>query len=536
MKISEYYHKVLLPANTAVTAMQRNGLPVSTQRAQAQMENWEKELKRLERYVEGEAAKRGIHLQYSKAHSAPEKPMVEFLFSPKGLGLESKKKTEGGNREAMDDEALMPYAAIGPLHQDDDHPIVHAILQIRSIAKARSTHLGGLIKWRRADGACHPHFKWILPNTTRLSAENPPVHQLPEKSDPELARKVKACIVPRRDPWLGPPQDWNPMKHGWVLKADVKGAEAIVRAGAIARCRVSSPYLRAGKDIHSRTASVLYGVPEGTYKKGTPQRDSVGKQSYFLFIFGGSWKALQITMWRKARIWVEDSEAKRLTEAFFGPEGYPDLRDRYKVDTLLMFQRGYIEDFYGRRWTLPPPSGVRAYEKPTGEIGFEFPVSQEKDAAKRDYENAELMRQLQNRQHIYANRPTQASQATTTLWCLALCHHGEYVELASPPCLGDLAFPEAAGWSLDEGPGPGGKPLLAWMNNTVHDSGWGDGAPGHLEPAVKVIVRRFTGVPADFLIESDMPWRVDCEVGPDLGNLYPYNEVAKKFGLDPIDR
>lgn len=529
MKIWDYYRNVLVPANSAVAAMQRNGIPVSVERARKQDEDWQNELLDLERYVEGEAAKRGLRLNYSRAHSVQEEPMLDFLFRhPSGLGLKTEKMTESGSRFAMDAEALLPYAAVGALHKDDDHPVVYAILKIKSIAKAKSTHLGGLMKFRRADGACHPHFKWILPNTTRLSAENPPVHQLPERSDPDVAKKVKACIVPRCQPWLGDPEEWDPRKHGWVFRADVVGAEAVVRAGCIAKCRVSSPYLRAGKDIHSKTASILYVVPEGTYKKGTVQRDSVGKQSYFLFVFGGSWKALQLTMIKKARIWLPDKEAMRLTDVFFSGDGYHDLKVRYNVDTRLLFDRGYIEDFYGRRWTIPPPPGVRMYEKGGGELGFEFPKGLSDDDRKAE------QRRLENLRHIYANRATQTSQGTTTLWCLALCHHGEYVELASPPCLGDLAFPEAAGWALDGGPGPGGAPLMAWLVNTVHDSAWGDGAPGHMEPAVKVIVRRFTGVPADFLLESDMPWRVEVEVGPDFANLRSYNEVAKEFGLDPI--
>lgn len=525
---SDYYcRKILVPANVAVSAMQQNGLPISLERADAQRDAWNDELEELQSYVQGEADKRNISLKYSKAHAAQEQPLYDLLYSSKGLGLEERKMTQSGRRAAMDSEALMPYAAVGANHKETDDPIVYAILKIRSIAKAKNTHLASLVKYRRADGCAHPHYKWNLPNTTRLSAENPPVHQIPEKADPEIAKLVKSCIVPREKPWLGDPKDWDPRKHGWIAKADVAGAEAVIRAGCIARCSVSVPYLRSGGDIHSRTASILYEVAEGTYKKGTPERDAVGKQTYFLLIFGGSWKALQLTVWKKARIQLEDDESKLRVNRFF--RGYADLETRYSYDTNLMFERGYIEDYYSRRWTLPPPDGVKLVGWKKGKPMFTFPSD------KTEEELNDLRRQLENRRHIYANKPTQTAQATTTLWCIALCHHGEYVDLKAPDYWNnELVFPEAAGWQLDEGPGPGRKPMKVWTNNTVHDALWFDGAPGYLEPAAKLITRRFNGVPAEFLIDANMPWRVEIQVGPDLGNLRDYNEVAKDFGLEPI--
>jgi len=529
VRIGDYYHKVLIPANVAVSAMRRLGMPISMERARLQDDAWQTELQYLESFVEKEAGMRGIQIKYSEAHSPkPDKGLIELLYGEQGLNLNIHKRTATGLRPSTDEEALKHYAAVGPTHRENDLPIPYTILKIRSIAKAKSTHLGGLMKWRRADGCAHPKFKWMLQNTTRLSASDPPAHQLPERADPEIAEKVKACIVPRVEPWLGPIEEWDPRKHGWVAKADVKGAEAIVRAGCIAKCRVSIPYLRSGGDIHSKTASILYKVAEGTYKKGTPQRDDVGKQSYFLLIFGGSAVGLRRALWKEARMWLEKEESEELHTLFF--TGYPDLLTRYHVDTELMFGRGYIEDFYGRRWAVPPPAGMfaatdglghRKYHPPPGTMNKE--------------EISKIYRLLENRKHIYANRSTQTSQATTTLWWIALCILGEYVELVTPECLeGGNIFPEAKGWTLNGGSGPGGRPFQAWTMNTVHDSLWSDGAPGYLEPFAKLVTRRCNGVPADFLLENDMPWRCDIEVGPDLGNLRPYNKVAAEFGLEPM--
>jgi hypothetical protein len=147
-----------------------------------------------------------------------------------------------------------------------------------------------------------------------------------------------------------------------------------------------------------------------------------------------------------------------------------------------------------------------------------------------------LRSQLNRAFHLGANTPTQSTNAWDTLWMLALLHNGEYVELQVPPMWerDGVPFPEAAGWQLNEGEGPGGRPMRAWHINTVHDSGWGDAAPGYLEPAAKVIWRRCTSVPLDYRIAADVPYRIELKVGPDMARMKDYNKVAKEFGLEPL--
>lgn len=536
MDIGTYYRDVFVPANSAVSAMRRVGLPIHEGRAKARMALWQRELEELERYVEGEAAKKGFVFRYSPQHAPkPDLVLRDFLYSPQGLNLEVTKWTDpehGEPKPSTDDEALLRHAAVGVNHNQlngqpcIDHPVIYAILKIRSIAKARGTHLGGLLAARRMDGCAHAKFNYPE-NTTRLSAEDPPVHQLPEKADPEVAKLVKECIVPRRDAWVGDPAEWDPRKHGWCAKVDVRGAEMVVRAGAIARCAVLAPYLREGKDVHGKTAAAFYRQQESAFSKSDPRRNVVGKQSNFLLIFGGSWAALQQTLWKLGRMWFDKTESQQFHRVFFTT--YPDLARRYEIDTGLMVQRGYIEDPYGRRWHMPIPPEYTAVQR-NGVWSFSFIRKTSVDEAKA------LDRLLGYRRHCYANRPTQAAQGTTTLWGIALCHHGEYVPLQVPSYWQryGVPFPQAAGWQLNEGDGPGGKPFQVWTTNTVHDSLWVDGAPGTLEPALQVVYRRFMGVPADFLLAADMPWRVEAEVGPDLGHLRPYNDVAKQFGLESM--
>jgi hypothetical protein len=535
VKINEYFHYVQLPAYTAVEAMLRNGLSVHAERAQAQMDAWQTEMATLERRVESEAAKCGITLRYSAAHAPlPDAAFRDFLF--RGLGLAQSRITDGG-KPSTDDVALKEYAAVGPTHNlkngqpFEDHPVVYDILCIRSLKTARGTHLKGLLTHRSADGCVHPKANWNLRNTTRLSTENPPTQQIPERANPEAAKKVKRCLVPRDRPWLGDPADWDPRKHGWCMKADIKGAEMVIRPGCIAQCRVLTPYIREGKDVHSKTSSLFYGQPEANFAKGKPdrwKRESVGKPGGFQLIFGGSWSGMRDNLWDKARVLLAKDEARQLHGRFF--TGLPDIEERYRVDAELAWSRGYIEDLFGRRWVMSPPEGVAL----TGWNGPSDPKLSYPAQANKD--DVGLLRHRTNHVlHCYANRPTQATQGSLTLWVGALMHHGEYVQLQVPPVWEKhgVPFPEAASWCINEGLGPGGKPFRAWTNNTVHDSWWLDGAPGYLEPTMKVVTRRCMGVPADFLYENDLPWRCELEVGPSFGDLMPYSQAAKLFNLEP---
>lgn len=538
MKIEQYYHDVLVPGNVAVSALRRAGLPVDVARIREFRAKFLADLVELKKFVTGEAAKRGRALSYdSQTHSIDPGVLADFLFSPEsagGYGLEVRAKTEKGNPSTAD-EGLSWYASLAVPRPDDD-PLVRAVLKIRSLAGAVSKHLDKWEACRRADGCIHPRFNWAL-RTARLSAEDPPVHQIPERSDMEVADAIKSCIVPRVSPAtlatdepLGRGDDWldwllswwDPREHGTCWRWDISGAEAAIRAAMLTHRFCSKPdpiaweYIRLGKDIHSKTASLIYGVPEGTYKKGSYQRDAVGKPSFFAWIFGAKKKTMRDQIWRQARMWLDDEEANRLDGM---ARGYTGLVELYERDKVEFGRLGYSEDAYGRRRSIPVPKGAH-FDGERWRYGKE--VAWEMDHAF----------------HIMANTPTQSTNAIDNVFMLALLYHGEYVDLRVPPMweAEGLHFPEAASWQLHEGAGPGGKPLRAWHMNTVHDSGWGDSAPGHLEPTAKVIWRRCHAVPLDWRLEADVPYRIDFQVGPDMSRLVLYNKVAKKLGLDPLPK
>lgn len=532
MKSADYLRDVLVPANVAVAAIQRAGLPIDVALLRQTRETWLSQVIEMEKMVEAESERVGTPIKYSEKHGVHPPFMSKFLWQGLKLdprGPNGKPKLTPKGAFSSDGEALAPHASI-KRPRPTDNPIAMAILKIRSLSKGFGTYLDSFERTVRSDGACHPQFNWAL-RTSRLSAQDPPVHQIPERADKMVADGVKACIIPRVKPALDR-SAWDPRIHGSCWRWDIAGAEAAIRAAMLTdrfgvRDPIAYEYIRLGKDIHSKTASLLYQVAEGTYKKGSHERDSVGKPVFFAKIFGAKWRAVQHQMWDEARLWIPDKEMERLTLNF--DKGYVGLTQLYDLDKIFLGERmdenglSWVEDPYGRRRAIQIPAAARVRYHDGGWDEGNFS----------DYQ---VQKSLNHAFHVAANTPTQSCNAADTLWMLALLHHGEYVELRVPPMWerDGVLFPEAKAWQLNGGDGPGGKPFQSWHMNTVHDSGWGDCAPGYIEPTMKVITRRCTAVPLDWRIQADVPYRVDLQIGPDMSRLMPYNKAAKLFDLEPM--
>lgn len=573
MKLSTYYSQILVPANVAISAIRRAGLPIDVARTRELRATWTAELIEEKRFVESEAAKRGVVLKYSDdKHGIASKKLSDFLFKKPGLGLEFPEQMkswemrqmmmEGQKYDYSTGAEVLAWFASLSVPKPDDNPVVKSIMRVRSLAGSISKYLDKFESMKRADGAIHATYNWAL-RTSRISASNPPVHGITERSDAYVASGIKSCIVPRVapfrvrewDPKKGNFGGWDPRIHGWCGRWDISGAEAAIRAANLLQryCPQADmttwDYIRLGKDVHGYTAALIYDKPDGTFKKGSYERDAVGKQTFFAKIFGAEWRTVQGTIWKKARLWLPDAVAQKTNDNF--DKGYPGLVELYNYDKITLGKRaadspnnvGWCVDGYGRRRAIPLPVGVSFDESYIGKWGADAKFPGYIFDARDDKKEKELKRLLNHAFHVMANTPTQSMNATDNFWMLALAYHGEALadEMGGlqVPAMWQkdgVHFPEAADWQMHEGRGPGGKPLMAWHNNTVHDSGWFDGAPGHLVPTMMLLWRRCHALPFDWRLEADVPYRIDLSVGPDMANLCDYNLVAKEFGLDPMPK
>lgn len=247
------------------------------------------------------------------------------LNSPKQLGqilfdklkLPVYKKTKTGY--STDAEVLEKLA--------EEHEIVALILEYRQLAKLKSTYADGLAALVDAKtGRLHSTFHQTVTATGRLSSAEPNLQNIPIRL--ESGRRIRKVFVPRQ-------------KGNLILTADYSQIELRI----LAHMSQDSNFLEAfrlGQDIHTRTASEVFGVP---LELVTSEMRSRAKAVNFGIVYG-------ISDFGLARdLKVSRQEAKRYIENYFAR--CPGIRSY--IDRVISEAKaqGYVSTLLNRRRYLP---------------------------------------------------------------------------------------------------------------------------------------------------------------------------------------
>ena len=205
------------------------------------------------------------------------------------------------------------------------HPIVEAVLDYRQLAKLKSTYVDGLMKVIAPDGRIHTCFQNTVTATGRLSSTEPNLQNIPVRT--ELGAELRKMFV------AGP---------GMVLvDADYSQIELRLLAHIAGDAHMIAAF-RSGEDIHTVTASQVFGVPPEAVTHEMRRR---AKAVNFGIVYGISDFSLS------QDIGVTRAEAKEYMEKYF--EKYSSVRaymtsvvERAKAD-------GYVSTLFGRRRWLP---------------------------------------------------------------------------------------------------------------------------------------------------------------------------------------
>ena len=241
------------------------------------------------------------------------KQLGELLFEK--LDLPAIKKTKTGystNAEVL--EKLK-----------DKHPIIPAIMDYRMLTKLKSTYADGLLKVIGEDGRIHTTFQNMVTATGRLSSTEPNLQNIPVRMD--LGAEIRKMFIPRQ---------------GCVLvDADYSQIELRVLAH-IADDKVMQDAFVGGVDIHTATASQVFGVPANEV---TSLQRRHAKAVNFGIVYGISEFSLADD------IGVSRYEAKRYIDSYL---------DNYKGVSAFMKRvvedaraSGYTTTLYGRRRYIP---------------------------------------------------------------------------------------------------------------------------------------------------------------------------------------
>ncbi len=245
------------------------------------------------------------------------------INSPKQLGnilfeklmLPHFRKTKSGySTDVSVLEKLIPY-----------HPIIDLILEYRKDSKLKNTYCDGLGKQISHDGRIHTTFKQALTLTGRLSSAEPNLQNIPVRS--ERGRELRKFFV-AKDGWVLIDADYSQIELR--VLAHVAGDEALINA------------FKQGEDIHTVTASQVFGVP---LEQVTGEMRKRAKAVNFGIIYGiGDYSLSQdLKIPRKVAAEYISNYLNR----------YPAVRDYLENTKAFARENGYVETMFGRRRYIP---------------------------------------------------------------------------------------------------------------------------------------------------------------------------------------
>jgi DNA polymerase-1 len=229
----------------------------------------------------------------------------------------------------------------------DTHAIIPLLSEYRELTKLQSTYVEALPKLVGKDKRVHTSFNQTVTSTGRLSSSEPNLQNIPIKT--ELGREIrKAFVAPRGKMLLS--ADYSQIELRLV--AVLAGDQAFIRA------------FQEGADIHTRTASEVWGVKEGDVTK---QQRSAAKAINFGIIYGMGPRSLS----RSTGLSIE--EAKQFIDRYF--EIHRAVRDFLDATKAKAHAEGYVETYFGRRRYLPEiQSGVPMLVASAERMAINMPV------------------------------------------------------------------------------------------------------------------------------------------------------------------
>lgn len=205
------------------------------------------------------------------------------------------------------------------------HPIIELIEKSRELAKLKNTYIDTLPLLVDKAGYLHTTFNQDVAATGRLSSTDPNLQNIPIRSD--IGRKIRDAFIPA--------------KGNLLVSADYSQFELRL-AAVLAGDKELIENFNGNLDIHTKTASDVYGVP---LEQVTKLQRRAAKVINFGVLYGMSPHGLA------AATGMTFGEAKRFIDSYF------DLRKpiRLYLDQLLDHAKtnGYVETYFGRRRPTP---------------------------------------------------------------------------------------------------------------------------------------------------------------------------------------
>jgi DNA polymerase-1 len=218
----------------------------------------------------------------------------------------------------------------------EDHEVARMVLDYRQLTKLKSTYVDALPALIRSQsGRVHTTFGQTGTATGRLSSTNPNLQNIPIRT--ELGREIRAAFI---------------AEPGHVLLAADYSQIELRLLAHFSKDKLLVEAFRRGDDIHTLTASQVFGVPPLMV---TPDHRRQAKVVNFGIVYGLSAFGLS------QNLGIEPGEARKFIDAYF--EKYAGVR-AFIDATLEQTRRDQkVKTLFGRIRPIPDINSKNATQR-----------------------------------------------------------------------------------------------------------------------------------------------------------------------------
>lgn len=318
---NELYFQMELPLIQTLAEMECYGFRVDTNELKRISTNMEQKIEQLSAEI--------YKLSGEEFNLNSTKQLGTILFEK--LQLKSGKKTKTGY--STDVEVLEKLQG--------DHPIIEKIMEYRQYVKLKSTYADGLLNLvNQGTGRIHSKFQQTIASTGRISSIEPNLQNIPIKM--EIGREIRKAFIPENENYLLVDADYSQVELR--VLAHITNDENMLEA------------FKNGEDIHTMTASKVFGVPICDV---TPLLRSRAKAVNFGIVYG-------IGEYSLAKdIGISRKEARQYIDGYL--DQYPKVREYMKNIIELAKKEGYVRTIANRRRNIPEISSSNFNVRSFGE-------------------------------------------------------------------------------------------------------------------------------------------------------------------------
>jgi DNA polymerase-1 len=217
-----------------------------------------------------------------------------------------------------------------------EHEVPRLVLEYRQLTKLKSTYVDALpVLIRSQSGRVHTTFGQTGTATGRLSSANPNLQNIPIRT--ELGREIRAAFI---------------AEPGHVLLAADYSQIELRLLAHYSKDKLLVEAFRRGDDIHTLTASQVFGVPPLMV---TPEHRRAAKVVNFGIVYGLSAFGLS------QQLGIEPAEARKFIDAYF--EKYAGVR-AFIDATLEQTRRDQkVKTLFGRVRPIPDINSKNATQR-----------------------------------------------------------------------------------------------------------------------------------------------------------------------------